>query len=144
MAVNNADDTLFASILMYPATAACIVLPGNSVRRLLVSLLMLSVGGCIQPKNDVSVPALLAVTKSLFVHVPDHPKDNPGSFRIGDEAIDAAEFETELRKRLLSKQYDKIELSTGKAGDDHFEGLVKRIAIENQTAIVELPAPRAW
>lgn len=110
--------------------------------RLFFVLLLPMVVGCIQSENDSAKPILQPVSQSLFVHVPDHPQFNPGRFVIGDDDIDVSVFETELRKRLLTKIYDKIELSTGKAGDEQFEALVKQIANENQMAIVFLPAPR--
>lgn len=110
--------------------------------RLFFVLLALMVVGCGQSQNDSANPMLKSVSKTLFVHVPDHPEFNPGSFVIGDENIDVSVFEAELRKRLSSKLYDKIELSTGKAGDEHFEALVKQIANESQTAIELLPPPR--
>lgn len=104
--------------------------------------LLLTLVGCIRSENDSAKPMLQSNSKTLFVHVPDHPKFNPGSFVIGDEKIDASVFEAELRTRLSSKLYVRIELSTGKAGDAHFEALVKQIANENQTAIELLPRPR--
>lgn len=110
--------------------------------RLFFVSLLLMVVGCIQSENDSAKPMLQSVSKTLFVHVPDHPQFNPGSFVIGDDKMDASVFEAELRKRLSSKLYDKIELSTGKAGDEHFEALVKQIANESQTALVLLPPPR--
>lgn len=110
--------------------------------RLFFVLVVLVVVGCGRWENDSANPVLQSGAKALFVHVPDHPQTNPGSFVIGDEHVDVSVFETELRKRLSSKLYDKVELSTGKAGDERFESLVKQIAKENQTVIVLLPSPR--
>lgn len=103
---------------------------GDRMWRLFFVLLLLVVG-CMQ-----------SASKSLFVYVPDHPQFNPGRFVIDNEEIDGSIFETELRKRLSSNQYNKIELSTGKVGDEHFEALIRQIADENHTAIVLLPPSR--
>ena len=110
--------------------------------RLLFSLLLLLAVGCSPSENDSASPVFQSDSKTLFVHVPDHPQFNPGNFVIGHEKIDVSVFEAELRKRLSSKLYETIELSTGKAGDEHFESLVKQIANETQTAIVLLPPPQ--
>ena len=110
--------------------------------RFIFVILLLSVLGCLQSENDSVKPMLQSVSRSLFVHVPDHPRFNPGRFAIGDEEIDVSVFETELRNRLASRLYDRIKLSTGKVGDEHFEALVKQIAAENQTVIELLPPPR--
>ena len=67
-------------------------------------------------------------TLSLLVYIPDHPEQNPTHFRIGKDYVTLGTFESELRSRLLSRQYFKIQVATGKVGNDHFEALAAKVA----------------
>ena len=100
-----------------------------------------SVSGCTNSRSG-SPPAKNAnSTPALVVHIPDHPEQNPKHFRIGDAKVDIDSFEAELRQRLASNEYSRIQVSTGKAGDKTFEELVASVAAENRIPIERLPPP---
>jgi hypothetical protein len=92
----------------------------------------------VSPHQESAVGAL-----SLLVYIPDHPEQNPTHFRIGKDDVTLGKFESELRSRLLSHQYSKIQVATGKVGNDHFEALVAKVAHDFGILTETLPAPRS-